>query len=214
MDRKLFLSYIQNMQRNNPDMTGFQNSLRANSWIAPKPIVEQALSEGSGGAARPSKAAEEAMRKAAEEAARKAAEAAGGGGAAPPANETPYEKKVREARERKNGEEEAKAEAERRAKSRKEFDDASAWWSDPANVDIAVEWDASNPMPQFTPRDDGIIDGSGLRHNMEVAKWKNKRRQVIPFDDPGTTDYEEYDKKHKERNKPIDFRISKQDKKY
>jgi len=41
MDRKLFLSYIQNMQQNNQDMIGFQNSIKANSWIAPKPIVEQ-----------------------------------------------------------------------------------------------------------------------------------------------------------------------------
>jgi hypothetical protein len=172
MDRKLFLSYIQNMQRNNPDMTGFQNSLRANSWIAPKPIVEQAPP-------------------------------AGGGGAAPPSNETPYQKRVREAKERKAAEAEAKVEAERRAKSRKEFDDASAWWSDQANVDAAVEWDASNPAPQYTPT--GFIDGSGYTHQKKLEAWKTKRREVIPHDDPGTTDYEEYDKKHKERNKRLDM---------
>ena len=40
MDRKLFFSYIQNMQTNNPDMTGFQNSIRKNSWQKPRPIVE------------------------------------------------------------------------------------------------------------------------------------------------------------------------------
>ncbi len=40
MDRKLFLSYIQNLQTNNPDMIGFQNSLRKNSWQKPRSIVE------------------------------------------------------------------------------------------------------------------------------------------------------------------------------
>jgi len=40
MDRKLFFSYIQNMQTNNPDMTGFQNSMTKNSWLKPKSIVE------------------------------------------------------------------------------------------------------------------------------------------------------------------------------
>ena len=40
MDRKLFFSYIQNMQTNNPDMTGFQNSIRKNSWQKPRSIVE------------------------------------------------------------------------------------------------------------------------------------------------------------------------------
>ena len=40
MDRKLFFSYIQNMQTNNPDMIGFQNSMTKNSWLKPKSIVE------------------------------------------------------------------------------------------------------------------------------------------------------------------------------
>jgi len=40
MDRKLFLSYIQNLQTNNPDMIGFQNSMTKNSWLKPKSIVE------------------------------------------------------------------------------------------------------------------------------------------------------------------------------
>jgi len=40
MDRKLFFSYIQNMQQNNQDMIGFQNSMRKNSWQKPKSIVE------------------------------------------------------------------------------------------------------------------------------------------------------------------------------
>jgi hypothetical protein len=40
MDRKLFFSYIQNMQTNNPDMIGFQNSMTKNSWQKPKSIVE------------------------------------------------------------------------------------------------------------------------------------------------------------------------------
>lgn len=40
MDRKLFLSYIQNLQTNNPDMIGFQNSMTKNSWQKPKSIVE------------------------------------------------------------------------------------------------------------------------------------------------------------------------------
>ena len=40
MDRKLFLSYIQNLQTNNPDMIGFQNSMTKNSWQKPKPLFE------------------------------------------------------------------------------------------------------------------------------------------------------------------------------
>jgi hypothetical protein len=40
MDRKLFFSYIQNMQQNNQDMIGFQNSMRKNSWQKPKSLVE------------------------------------------------------------------------------------------------------------------------------------------------------------------------------
>ena len=40
MDRKLFLSYIQNMQQNNPDMIAFQNSITKNSWLKPKSIYE------------------------------------------------------------------------------------------------------------------------------------------------------------------------------
>jgi hypothetical protein len=40
MDRKLFFSYIQNMQTNNPDMIGFQNSMTKNSWLKPRSIVE------------------------------------------------------------------------------------------------------------------------------------------------------------------------------
>ncbi len=40
MDRKLFFSYIQNMQTNNPDMIGFQNSMTKNSWQKPRSIVE------------------------------------------------------------------------------------------------------------------------------------------------------------------------------
>lgn len=40
MDRKLFFSYVQNMQTNNPDMIGFQNSMTKNSWQKPKSIVE------------------------------------------------------------------------------------------------------------------------------------------------------------------------------
>lgn len=40
MDRKLFFSYIQNMQQNNQDMVGFQNSMRKNSWQNPKSIYE------------------------------------------------------------------------------------------------------------------------------------------------------------------------------
>jgi hypothetical protein len=40
MDRKLFLSYIQNMQQNNQDMVGFQNSMRKNSWQKPRSIYE------------------------------------------------------------------------------------------------------------------------------------------------------------------------------
>lgn len=40
MDRKLFFSYIQNMQQNNQDMTGFQNSMRKNSWQKPKSLYE------------------------------------------------------------------------------------------------------------------------------------------------------------------------------
>lgn len=40
MDRKLFLSYIQNMQQNNQDMVGFQNSMRKNSWQKPKSLYE------------------------------------------------------------------------------------------------------------------------------------------------------------------------------
>ena len=40
MDRKLFFSYIQNMQQNNQDMVGFQNSMRKNSWQKPKSIYE------------------------------------------------------------------------------------------------------------------------------------------------------------------------------
>lgn len=40
MDRKLFLSYIQNMQQNNQDLTGFQNSIRKNSWQKPRSIHE------------------------------------------------------------------------------------------------------------------------------------------------------------------------------
>jgi len=40
MDRKLFLTYIQNMQQNNPDMIGFQNSLTKNSWQKPKSLYE------------------------------------------------------------------------------------------------------------------------------------------------------------------------------
>lgn len=41
MDRKLFFSYIQNMQQNNPDMIGFQNSRRKNSWQKPMSLIEQ-----------------------------------------------------------------------------------------------------------------------------------------------------------------------------
>lgn len=40
MDRKLFLSYVQNMQQNNPDMIGFQNSITKNSWQKPKSLYE------------------------------------------------------------------------------------------------------------------------------------------------------------------------------
>ena len=40
MDRKLFFSYIQNMQQNNQDMVGFQNSMRKNSWQKPKSLYE------------------------------------------------------------------------------------------------------------------------------------------------------------------------------
>ncbi|MFM2190167.1 MAG: hypothetical protein RL491_553 [Bacteroidota bacterium] len=40
MDRKLFLSYVQNMQQNNPDMIAFQNSITKNSWQRPRSIVE------------------------------------------------------------------------------------------------------------------------------------------------------------------------------
>ena len=40
MDRKLFFSYIQNMQQNNQEMTGFQNSMRKNSWQKPKSLYE------------------------------------------------------------------------------------------------------------------------------------------------------------------------------
>ena len=40
MDRKLFLSYVQNMQQNNPDMIAFQNSLTKNSWLKPKSLYE------------------------------------------------------------------------------------------------------------------------------------------------------------------------------
>lgn len=40
MDRKLFLSYVQNMQQNNPDMIAFQNSITKNSWQKPRSIVE------------------------------------------------------------------------------------------------------------------------------------------------------------------------------
>jgi len=40
MDRKLFFSYIQNMQQNNQDMIGFPNSMRANSWQKPMSIVQ------------------------------------------------------------------------------------------------------------------------------------------------------------------------------
>ena len=40
MDRKLFFSYIQNMQQNNQDMVGFQKSMRKNSWQKPKSIYE------------------------------------------------------------------------------------------------------------------------------------------------------------------------------
>ena len=40
MDRKLFLSYIQNMQQNNQDMIGFQNSMTKNSWQKPKSLYE------------------------------------------------------------------------------------------------------------------------------------------------------------------------------
>jgi hypothetical protein len=40
MDRKLFFSYIQNMQQNNQDITGFQNSMRKNSWQKPKSLYE------------------------------------------------------------------------------------------------------------------------------------------------------------------------------
>ena len=46
MDRKLFFSYIQNMQTNNPDMTGFQNSMRKNSWQKPRSIVEMNIPSG------------------------------------------------------------------------------------------------------------------------------------------------------------------------
>lgn len=46
MDRKLFFSYIQNMQTNNPDMTGFQNSIRKNSWQKPRSIVEMNIPSG------------------------------------------------------------------------------------------------------------------------------------------------------------------------
>ena len=46
MDRKLFLSYIQNLQTNNPDMIGFQNSMTKNSWQKPKSIVEMNIPSG------------------------------------------------------------------------------------------------------------------------------------------------------------------------
>ncbi len=46
MDRKLFFSYIQNMQTNNPDMIGFQNSMRKNSWQKPRSIVEMNIPSG------------------------------------------------------------------------------------------------------------------------------------------------------------------------
>ena len=46
MDRKLFFSYIQNMQTNNPDMTGFQNSIKKNSWQKPRSIVEMNIPSG------------------------------------------------------------------------------------------------------------------------------------------------------------------------
>ncbi len=46
MDRKLFLSYIQNMQQNNPDMIGFQNSITKNSWQKPKSLYEMNDEEG------------------------------------------------------------------------------------------------------------------------------------------------------------------------
>lgn len=41
MDRKIFFSYIQNMQQNNQDMVGFQNSMRKNSWQKPMSLIEQ-----------------------------------------------------------------------------------------------------------------------------------------------------------------------------
>ena len=46
MDRKLFLSYVQNMQQNNPDMIGFQNSITKNSWQKPRSIVEMNDEQG------------------------------------------------------------------------------------------------------------------------------------------------------------------------
>jgi hypothetical protein len=46
MDRKLFFSYIQNMQQNNQDMIGFQNSIRKNSWQKPRSIVEMNIPSG------------------------------------------------------------------------------------------------------------------------------------------------------------------------
>ena len=46
MDRKLFLSYVQNMQQNNPDMIAFQNSLTKNSWQKPRSIVEMNDEQG------------------------------------------------------------------------------------------------------------------------------------------------------------------------
>lgn len=46
MDRKLFFSYIQNMQQNNQDMTGFQNSMRKNSWQKPKSLYEMNDEQG------------------------------------------------------------------------------------------------------------------------------------------------------------------------
>ena len=46
MDRKLFFSYIQNMQQNTQDMTGFQNSMRKNSWQKPKSLYEMNDEQG------------------------------------------------------------------------------------------------------------------------------------------------------------------------
>ena len=46
MDRKLFLSYVQNMQQNNPDMIAFQNSITKNSWQKPRSIVEMNDEQG------------------------------------------------------------------------------------------------------------------------------------------------------------------------